>query len=280
MTIKKKTSGQLTGRRSEPKLFRCTGFGNCSMVFTRSEHLARHARKHTGEKPFQCISPGCNRMFSRFDNMMQHANTHTRMKKKDIFQKEEDESPSADQVHIHPAPSYPPTPSPPKSYQDVNEHFYYTQSNCCSPILPPPSISHSIYCSPDMMSLPIHYATPTHSYYTQLSPHAHHSSSHRALPTHSLNRKNSFDDHTKHQLPSPVNTVFEANEPMIKIEGVEITQDEYEAIEGFSRLVSTPIVHQARHLSNPTLLSRNSNLNSFRQQVAVSQESFQRYSYL
>lgn len=36
-------------RRSEPKLFRCTGFGVCDMVFTRSEHLARHARKHTGE---------------------------------------------------------------------------------------------------------------------------------------------------------------------------------------------------------------------------------------
>lgn len=36
-------------RRSEPKMFRCTGFGNCDMVFTRSEHLARHARKHTGE---------------------------------------------------------------------------------------------------------------------------------------------------------------------------------------------------------------------------------------
>lgn len=40
------------GRRSEPKLFRCTGFGDCNMVFTRSEHLARHARKHTGEVGF------------------------------------------------------------------------------------------------------------------------------------------------------------------------------------------------------------------------------------
>ncbi|KAI9284017.1 hypothetical protein BC943DRAFT_90266 [Umbelopsis sp. AD052] len=61
----------------KPKLFRCTGFGNCDMVFTRSEHLARHARKHTGEKPFQCVVPGCGRMFSRFDNMMQHTQTHS-----------------------------------------------------------------------------------------------------------------------------------------------------------------------------------------------------------
>ncbi|KAI1314459.1 hypothetical protein EDD11_002161 [Mortierella claussenii] len=60
------------------KIFQCTGFGDCRMVFTRSEHLARHARKHTGEKPFQCVVEGCNRMFSRFDNMVQHTQTHTK----------------------------------------------------------------------------------------------------------------------------------------------------------------------------------------------------------
>ncbi|KAG0299614.1 hypothetical protein BGZ98_009902 [Dissophora globulifera] len=60
------------------KVFQCTGFGDCRMVFTRSEHLARHARKHTGEKPFQCVVEGCTRMFSRFDNMVQHTQTHTK----------------------------------------------------------------------------------------------------------------------------------------------------------------------------------------------------------
>ncbi|KAJ3713765.1 hypothetical protein DFJ43DRAFT_1104807 [Lentinula guzmanii] len=57
------------------KTFECRGYGDCRMVFSRSEHLARHIRKHTGERPFPCH---CGKTFSRLDNLRQHAQTvHT-----------------------------------------------------------------------------------------------------------------------------------------------------------------------------------------------------------
>ncbi|KAG0248867.1 hypothetical protein BG011_009824 [Mortierella polycephala] len=73
-----RTSPALKGGGSKGKIFQCTGFGDCRMVFTRSEHLARHERKHTGEKPYSCVVKGCTRKFSRYDNMVQHTQTHTR----------------------------------------------------------------------------------------------------------------------------------------------------------------------------------------------------------
>ncbi|KAL0090629.1 C2H2-type zinc finger transcription factor [Phycomyces blakesleeanus] len=75
MPAKKKTA------RSPPKTFRCETIEGCDMVFTRSEHLARHIRKHTGDKPYSCPFPTCGRNFSRYDNMMQHQQTHFRTKK-------------------------------------------------------------------------------------------------------------------------------------------------------------------------------------------------------
>ncbi|KAI9570716.1 hypothetical protein HD554DRAFT_2017943 [Boletus coccyginus] len=59
-------------RPAPAKTFQCRGYGECRMVFSRSEHLARHVRKHTGERPFTCH---CSKQFSRLDNLRQHAQT-------------------------------------------------------------------------------------------------------------------------------------------------------------------------------------------------------------
>lgn len=60
-------------RSSKGRVFLCTGYPGCNMSFTRSEHLARHKRKHTGERPFTC--PYCSKNFSRLDNLRQHKQT-------------------------------------------------------------------------------------------------------------------------------------------------------------------------------------------------------------
>ncbi|CUM64578.1 uncharacterized protein PRCAT00002185001 [Priceomyces carsonii] len=60
-------------RPAKGRVFQCTGYPDCNMSFTRSEHLARHKRKHTGERPFTC--PHCTKNFSRLDNLRQHQQT-------------------------------------------------------------------------------------------------------------------------------------------------------------------------------------------------------------
>ncbi|KAJ6098489.1 transcriptional regulator family: C2H2 zinc finger [Penicillium canescens] len=64
--------GAPPSKKRKTQRFFCTDFPPCNLSFTRSEHLARHIRKHTGERPFQCH---CSRRFSRLDNLRQHAQT-------------------------------------------------------------------------------------------------------------------------------------------------------------------------------------------------------------
>lgn len=58
--------------------FNCNIIG-CRMAFKRQDHLDRHTRSHSKEKPYFCWVPGCHRAFSRRDNLKVHCTkTHAR----------------------------------------------------------------------------------------------------------------------------------------------------------------------------------------------------------
>ena len=57
------------------KMFRCP-LDTCGRYFKRLEHLKRHVRTHTQERPYMCQR--CGKRFSRSDNLTQHYKTHER----------------------------------------------------------------------------------------------------------------------------------------------------------------------------------------------------------
>ncbi|KAL0952869.1 hypothetical protein HGRIS_007088 [Hohenbuehelia grisea] len=57
------------------KAYACPLF-SCGRMFKRMEHLKRHVRTHTLERPYAC--PRCAKRFSRSDNLNQHVRTHLR----------------------------------------------------------------------------------------------------------------------------------------------------------------------------------------------------------
>lgn len=57
----------------------------CYKGFRRVEHLKRHKKTHTNERPFACPIPDCGRKFSRNDNLKAHVLTHARKSSQDSY---------------------------------------------------------------------------------------------------------------------------------------------------------------------------------------------------
>ena len=68
-------TGAPTAGPRKTKAYVCPLY-SCQRLFKRLEHLKRHVRMHTMERPFQCHL--CQRRFSRQDNLAQHIRTHQR----------------------------------------------------------------------------------------------------------------------------------------------------------------------------------------------------------
>ncbi|KAG0217375.1 hypothetical protein BGX33_010788 [Mortierella sp. NVP41] len=71
------TGGRMRGMSSSAKNH-CCPIAGCMKRFKRLEHLKRHTKTHTLERPFACSNAGCNKRFSRSDNLSQHIKTHQR----------------------------------------------------------------------------------------------------------------------------------------------------------------------------------------------------------
>ena len=67
---------------------------SCGRLFKRLEHLKRHVRTHTQERPFECRR--CSKRFSRSDNLTQHIKTHEKADRGERMKTEASESTESD----------------------------------------------------------------------------------------------------------------------------------------------------------------------------------------
>lgn len=71
----------------------------CGRLFKRLEHLKRHVRTHTQERPYVC--PLCNKAFSRSDNLAQHRRTHEPRPDGEPLSDYQDEDLEGEEDHLH-----------------------------------------------------------------------------------------------------------------------------------------------------------------------------------
>ncbi|CAO3624074.1 unnamed protein product [Mucor fragilis] len=75
--VKEEPNSYYDHQHSAVRHFECP-LPSCGKIFKRLEHMKRHLRTHTLERPYLCDL--CGKRFSRSDNLAQHKKTHKRNK--------------------------------------------------------------------------------------------------------------------------------------------------------------------------------------------------------
>ncbi|CAO3648591.1 unnamed protein product [Mucor fragilis] len=246
-------------QRAKQKLFQCTGYDNCNMVFTRSEHLARHTRKHTGEKPYLCVVPGCTRRFSRFDNMMQHTQTHKSRSKSPAPTSSaantntNTSTDATNEATDEATTTTSPTPTTSTTHNNDNETG--------APLTTEPLMTNTTSLnSRELRPSTIKYEPETTPEFIMSSNTTAADSSDEEGPLISRRKRRRYSTITTtpttilHPMSPPTNTTPPS--PLLK--ELHLTQDEFEALQGFGRFKHTPIfIDSFRDLASAVYIDPN-----------------------
>lgn len=63
---------------AKPRKERTSMCSYCGMTFNKKEHLQRHERTHTLDRPYHCDFSGCGKSFARRDTLTRHIRLHQR----------------------------------------------------------------------------------------------------------------------------------------------------------------------------------------------------------
>lgn len=239
-------------------------------------------------------------MFSRFDNMMQHTHTHNRTKRKEHSDDKKSPSSRSSSASIGSTPNTPNTEQSmyidhhrilPRSevdyysYKDYQQHTSYYQQQPPPP--PPPQQQQwgPVYY-PMMIQSPTIYNTMPPQHQQQQAPIV-------SPVTDEFNNEETQDKQKKIELSTPIQEL--ANDESYSIIDIHITPDELEALQGFGKFCTKPIIREpivmtrittspsssisltpSTHCSAQALLSNhvlNSKLQAFRQHVSPIHES-------